>query len=116
MRSGRWRSPESAPLPVLPAREAAVPPPALPQEPFALTRAWLVTGTALLVREAPLLVRVAPLLVRGLTLAPAVLATTHAFTLGVVATGILGARWQMGPVAPGVGPRSFRVTRIGSSA
>ena len=82
-----------------------------------------MTGTALLVREAPLLVRVAPLLVRvapllvrGLTLAPAVLATTHAFTLGVVATGILGARCQLGPVAPGVGPRSFRVTRIGSSA
>ena len=74
-----------------------------------MARAWLVTGTALLVR-------VAPLLVRGLSLAPAVLATTQAFTLGVEATGIFGARCQLGPVAPGVGPRSFRVTRIGSSA
>ena len=78
--------------------------------------AWLATGTALLVRVARLLVRVARLLVRGVSLAPAVLATTHAFTLGVVATGILGALCQMGPLAPGVGPRSFRVTRLGSSA
>ena len=68
-----------------------------------------MTGTALHVR-------VAPLLVRGLTLAPSVLASTHACMLGVVATGILGARCQTGPVVLGVGPRSFRVTRIGSSA
>lgn len=94
MRSGRRRSPENAPLPVLPARDAAIPSPALPQEPFALALARLVTGTALLVR-------VAPLLAGGLSLAPAVLATTHAFTLGVVSTGILGALCQMDPVARG---------------
>lgn len=96
----------STALPTLTVRDGAVPPPpSVPLAHFAAALAWLVFGSALLVR-------VAPSLAAGLFLAPPVLAVTHAFTLGVVATGIVGALSQMGPVALGVAVRSLATTRM----
>lgn len=92
--------PSAAPLPI--AAGGAEPPPfRLPGEHFAAALLWLGAGAAGLVL-------VAPDLARGDLFAPRVLATTHAFTLGVITTSIFGALYQLFPVTMGVGVRSVR--------
>lgn len=92
--------PPGAPLPVAPG--AAEPPPfRLPGEHFAAALLWLGAGAAGLLL-------VAPDLARGNLFAPRVLATTHAFTLGVITTSIFGALYQLFPVTMGATVRSVR--------
>lgn len=92
--------PRPASLPIAPT--AAEPPPfALPGEHFAAALLWLALGAAGLIS-------VAPDLARGNLFAPRVLATTHAFTLGVITTSIFGALYQLFPVTLGVAARSVR--------
>ena len=76
-----------------------MPPLALPLEHFAAAAAWLLLG-------ALGLVVVAPELSAGVYLAPHVIAVTHAFTLGWILTSVMGALYQLGPVALGVEARS----------
>ena len=67
---------------------------------------WLAVGGAGLVA-------VAPLLAAGQFLAPAVLAVTHLFTLGVITGSIFGALYQFYPMSLGAEPRSVRTGVIG---
>lgn len=78
------------------------PPFALPGEHFAAALTWLVVGSLGLVV-------VAPMLARGAFFLPHVIAVTHCFTLGWIATSIFGALYQIYPVALGVEARSVRV-------
>jgi hypothetical protein len=92
-------------LPVRPA--AAHPPPfALPAAHFVASLLWLLVG-------ALGLVAVAPALARGEFLDPRVIATVHAFSLGVVTTAIFGSLYQMLPPLLGVTVRSVRAAAIG---
>jgi len=59
------------------------------------------------------LVLVAPDLATGNLLAPRVLATTHVFTLGVIATAIFGAMYQFVPAVLGVPLRNRRIAWAG---
>lgn len=89
----------------VPARHSpadAMPPFALPAEHFAAGLAWLALG-------AVGLLVVAPDLARGGFLDPRVVAVTHCFTLGWITTSILGALYQLYPVAMGVAARSVAV-------
>lgn len=93
--------PTGAPLPI--AAGAAEPPPfRLPGEHFAAALLWLGAGAAGLVL-------VAPDLARGNLFEPRVLATTHAFTLGVITTSIFGALYQLFPVTMGATVKSVRL-------
>lgn len=81
-----------------------MPPRSLPLAHFAAGVAWLAAGAAGL----PLIV---PRLVAGAYLAPSVIAVTHCFTLGFLATTIFGALYQLFPVTLGVPIRSVPVAR-----
>ncbi len=76
-----------------------MPPFSLPGEHFAAGLVWLGIGAAGLVA-------VADELARGAFLAPRVIAVTHCFTLGWIATSIFGALYQLFPVVLGVPARS----------
>jgi hypothetical protein len=92
--------PSGTSLPIAPG--AAEPPPfRLPGEHFVAALLWLGAGAAGLVL-------VAGDLARGNLFDPRVLATTHAFTLGVVTTSIFGALYQLFPVTMGAGVRNVR--------
>jgi hypothetical protein len=92
--------PAGVPLPVAPG--TAEPPPfRLPGEHFAAALLWLGAGAAGLLL-------VSPDLARGDLFGPRVLATTHAFTLGVITTSIFGALYQLFPVTMGAGVKSVR--------
>jgi hypothetical protein len=92
--------PAGVPLPVAPG--TAEPPPfRLPGEHFAAALLWLGAGAAGLLL-------VAPDLARGDLFEPRVIATTHAFTLGVITTSIFGALYQLFPVTMGAGVKSVR--------
>ncbi len=78
------------------------PPFRLPGEHFVAALLWLGVG-------ALGLMLVAPELARGNFLDPRVLATTHAFTLGVITTSIFGALYQLVPATMGVSVRSVRM-------
>jgi hypothetical protein len=96
------------PLRGLPVRPAAAHPP-----PFALPAAHFVAALLWLGVGAIGLVVVAPALARGQFLDPRVLATVHAFSLGVVTTSIFGSLYQMLPPLMGVTVRSVRAAAIG---
>lgn len=81
-----------------------MPPRSLPLTHFAAGVLWLAAG-------AGGLILVMPHLVRGAYLAPGVIAVTHCFTLGFMATTIFGALYQLFPVTLGVPARSVRVAR-----
>ena len=93
------------PLP-LGARPAHPPPFALPGSHFLASLLWLAAGAAGLIV-------VAPELARGGFLDPRVFAVVHAFTLGVITTGIFGALYQMFPPLLGATLRSVRVAGVG---
>ncbi|HJS46729.1 MAG TPA: hypothetical protein VJ773_01950, partial [Gemmatimonadales bacterium] len=91
--------------PLPPAAPAASPPPfGVVAEHFWAALAWLGVGAVLLVRAAPHLAR-------GNVLDPAVLAATHAFTLGVLTSTIFGALNQFFPGHLGIAARSIPVAR-----
>lgn len=93
------------PRPLPQAAPAASPPPfGVVAEHFGAALAWLGVGSVLLVRAAPHLAR-------GNVLDPAVLAATHAFTLGVLASAIFGALNQFLPGHLGISIRSVPVAR-----
>jgi hypothetical protein len=84
---------------------AASPPPfGVVAEHFGAALAWLGVGSVLLVRAAPHLAR-------GNVLDPAVLAATHALTLGVLTSAIFGALNQFFPGHLGIAARSIPVAR-----
>jgi len=87
----------------LPIAGPAHPPPfRLPAEHFAAALLWLLAAAAGLAASAGDLAA-------GNFLAPHLLAVTHAFTLGVLATTIYGALYQFFPGALGIELRSVRV-------
>ncbi len=93
------------PRPLPQSAPAASPPPfGVVAEHFGAALAWLGVGAVLLVRAVPHLAR-------GNVLDPAVLAATHAFTLGVLASAIFGALNQFFPGHLGVAARSVPVAR-----
>lgn len=81
------------------------PPFVLPGEHFAVGLVWFVVGAAGLVL-------VAPLLAQGAFTAPRVVAVAHCFTLGWLTTSIVGALYQIFPIALGVPSRSVRVGHV----
>jgi hypothetical protein len=81
------------------------PPLWLPGEHFASALGFWVVG-------ALMLVRVAPDLAAGSFFLPRVAATTHLFTLGWITTSIIGALYQLLPVALGVPIRSRRAAHL----
>ena len=87
------------------AASAPSPPFRLPGEHFAAALLWLGIGVVGLVV-------VAPELARGNFLDPRVLATTHAFTLGVITTSIFGALYQLFPAVLGASARSVRAGHV----
>jgi len=80
---------------------ADAPPLALPGSHFAAAALFLLAGALGLVLAAPDLAA-------GAHMAPGVTATTHLFTLGWITTSIVGALYQLLPVALGVPIRSPR--------
>lgn len=77
--------------------------------PLTLPAIHLGAAAIFLVLASLALWRVAPLLAQGIYNAPAVIATTHLFTLGVITVTIFGALSQLFPVAfgaPLVSPRA----------
>jgi hypothetical protein len=96
--------PPGAPLPTI--ADAVHPPPfLLPAEHFIAALLWLACGAAGLVF-------VAPQLAAGNIFDPRVLATTHSITLGVIATAIFGALYQLFPVTMGRAVRSVRTAHL----
>ncbi len=59
---------------------------------------------------------VAPTLAAGVLVSPRLVAVTHAWTLGVVTTAILGALTQLAPVALSAPPRSARASWLALGA
>lgn len=76
--------------------------------PLTLPAAHLAAAAVFLALGSMALVAVAPLLARGVYNAPAVIATTHLFTLGVITVTIFGALSQLFPVAFGAALASSR--------
>lgn len=83
--------------------------PALPLGYFAAAAVWLVLAAAGLVA-------ISPDLAGGNLFAPRVIATTHAFTLGVVTNAIFGALHQFLPAVVGIPIRHPRIARLGLAA
>ena len=81
--------------------------------PFRLPGIHFLGGIGWLALGGAGLVVVAPLLAAGQFLAPAVLAVTHLFTLGVITGSIFGALYQFYPMSLGAAPRSVRAGVIG---
>ena len=81
--------------------------------PFRLPGIHFLGGIGWLALGGAGLVAVAPLLAAGQFLAPAVLAVTHLFTLGVITGSIFGALYQFYPMSLGAAPRSVRAGVIG---
>jgi hypothetical protein len=92
------------PVPGLTA-EVHPPPFLLPGEHFVAALVWLAAG-------ACGLVLVAPTLAAGNIFDPRVFAVTHSITLGVITTAIIGALYQLFPVAMGRAVRSVRLAHL----
>lgn len=82
--------------------------------PFRLPGVHFLGGIVWLTLGCAGLVAVAPLLARGQFLAPAVIAVTHLFTLGVITGSIFGALYQFYPMSLGAAPRSVRAGVAGA--
>jgi hypothetical protein len=85
--------------------EVHPPPFLLPGEHFVAALVWLAAGAAGLIL-------VAPQLAAGNIFDPRVFAVTHSITLGVITTAIIGALYQLFPVAMGRAVRSVRLAHL----